>query len=71
MSLDNPAVLLDYIIQSIYQVFVANRIQHIARRRLGVYRAHILHSAVHGTAETLMNTIDYAMLEIRPETPAD
>ena len=44
-----------------YQVFIANRAQHIARRRLGVRRCEVIHSVVHGTAESLMDTIDHGM----------
>ena len=56
--MDNVTAQIDQLIKWNYQVFIANRAQHIARRRLGVRRCEVLHSVAHGTADSLMDIID-------------
>ena len=59
--MDTVKAQIHQLIKWNYQVFIANRAQHIARRRLGVRRCEVLHSVVHGTAESLMDIIDRRM----------
>ena len=59
--MESVTAQIDQVIKWNYQVFVANRAPHIARRRLGVRHCEVLHSVAHGTAESLMDIIDRGM----------